>query len=152
VLITLFDVYSYGIIYQQKILKENYHSPLWSWVFEGKQSISNPDEIEVPRYRIIQKSLEVAGILIILYLCGMLPAAGLVLSHYLLAYDLLFYLVLDPAFIFDKLHNAVNPYWLQNWYQIGYFILKPYNGIYFFTSGVIGLLIVSFSCYLPLKK
>jgi len=145
IIITLFDVYCYGIIYQEKIKKENYHPPVWSWVFweSGAEHVMH--------YRIIQKTLELGGILLVLYFCGLWPAVGLVLSHYMLSYDMLFYLILNPSFI-NELERTVNPYWLQNWYQIGYIILKPFNSLYFYVSGTTGLLIAVLFCYIPLRK
>lgn len=156
--ITLFDAYSYGIIYQEKIQKGNYHHPVWSWVFRestpseqesGKESQS--EHITVPRYRAIQKILEIGGILVVLFYCGLWPAIGLVISHYLLTYDLLFYLILNPGFI-KVMESSVNPYWLQNWYQIGFFIFNPFRSLYFYIFGFAGLTIALLSCFLPAKK
>ena len=150
--ISLFDTYCYGIIYQQKIQKENYKNPFWSWVFWESGHETGGEHVIVIRYRVIQKSLEITGIIIIFYFCGIWPAIGLVLSHYHLTYDLFFYIILNQTNSFENLEKALNPYWLQNWYQIGYFILKPFNTLNFYVSGIGGLLIPLIFCFLPFER
>jgi hypothetical protein len=110
------------------------------------------EQVTVPRYRVIQKTLEISGILVILFICGLWPAAGLVVSHYLLTYDLLFYIVLNDTGGFRNFEQSTNPYWLQNWYQSGYFILKPFNSLYFYISGFAGLAAAFAFCFVRGKK
>lgn len=155
VFITMFDVYCYGIIYQQKIKQENYKSTFWQWLFwesttSGKESDTAP--VSVIRYRVIQKTIEVTGIIVILYYCGLWAALGLLVSHYLLTYDLLFYIVMAQTYLFADFEKNVNTYWLQNWYQSGYFIFKPFNSMYFWISGLSGLVIAAGACYISLRK
>src|SRR5512146_285790 len=89
ILITLFDSYFYGIVYQQKIKEEGYTNSVYSWVFQ--ESTQN-GIISVPRYRVIQKTIEIADLIIILYYCEFWCAIGLLIAHYLLSFDLLFYI------------------------------------------------------------
>ena len=145
IVITLFDVYCYGIVYQEKIKKENYSHPVWSWVFMESGQESGTEHIAVTRYRVIQKSLEIGGIIVVLYFCGLWAAIGLVISHYLMTYDMLFYIVLGQT---DFLRSLKDAWWLTNWYQTGYFILKPFNSVYFYVSGITGLLTAVMSCFI----
>lgn len=140
-LITLFDVYSYGIIYQQKIKQENYSSTVWSWIFQESGKESGTGHIQVTRYRIIQKSLEFIGLIIIFYYCGIWSALGILVSHYLMSYDLLFYLFLGQTNLFTEFQRYNSTFWLQNWYQSGYFILNPFNPVIFYISGFTGIMI-----------
>lgn len=152
ILITLFDAYGYGIVYQQKIKEENYTNQFWSWVFHETGRESATEHIQVPRYRIIQKSIEAVGIIIVLYFCGVWTAIGLLLSHYLMTYDLLFYLVLNKTYLFGEFQKYNSTYWLQNWYQSGYFILQPFNSVYFHISGIMGIVIPVAFCFIKLPK
>ncbi|MCI0449242.1 MAG: hypothetical protein L0Y79_05555 [Chlorobi bacterium] len=153
-IITFFDVYCYGIIYKQKIQSENYNPPQagWLWVFEESGSNSAGENPDVPRYRIIQKAVEISGIAIIFYICGLWAAIGLLLSHYLLSYDLLYYIILNQTHLFKIFEKGINAYWLTRPYQIGYFILKPFNSLYFYTSGFIGLAAAIGFCFLPVER
>jgi hypothetical protein len=144
--ITMFDVYFYGIVYQQEIKSGAGTNPLCRWVFVESGREAGDEHITVPRYRVIQKSLEISGLLLALYFCGWLAASGLILSHYLLTYDLLFYLILNPGFIGELQRSGMEPYWLVNPYQIGYFILKPFNAVNFYISGFAGILIAVIFC------
>jgi len=141
ILITFFDVYSYGIIYQEKIKQENYSSPVWSWVFKESGKETGNEHIQVTRYRIIQTSLETLGIIIIFYYCGLWSAIGLLVSHYLLSYDLLFYIILNKTYLFAEFQRYNSTYWLQNWYQAGHFILDPFNPVVFYILGFSGIII-----------
>ena len=152
IFITLIDVYSYGIIYQQKIKKENYSHPVWSWVFKESANESNGEHIVVTHYRVIQKSLEIIGALIIFYYCGFWSFLGILISHYLLSYDLLFYIVLNQTYLFNEFQFQYPPYWLQNWYQIGYFVLKPFNPLTFWICGFGGIVIALCSGIFHLKS
>ena len=78
------------IIYQQKIKEEGYSNPVWSWVFH---ETTEDGIISVPMYRVIQKTVEIAGIIIIFYYCGLWCTIGLLIAHYLLSFDLLFYIM-----------------------------------------------------------
>ena len=154
ILITLFDSYSYGIIYQQKIKKENYSNPVWSWVFQESKPLplvkgeaEGVEHVTVPHYRIIQKTIEITGALIIFYFCGFWCFIGLLISHYLLAYDLLFYIVLNQINLFHEFQYSFAPYWLQNWYQVGYLVLRPFNPVVFWICGIGGMVIALLSCY-----
>ncbi|HEY3251801.1 MAG TPA: hypothetical protein VGK25_11845 [Ignavibacteria bacterium] len=151
IIITLFDAYSFGIIYQQKIQQENYQHPVWSWVFWESGKESGAEHVEVPRYRLIQKALEISGILVVLFYCGFPAALGLVISHYLLTYDFLFYLFLNELNNLKNFDNTFIPYWLMNWYQVGYFLLKPFNHLNFYLSGAAGLVIAIGSCFVNEK-
>jgi len=152
VFITLFDVYCYGIIYREKIQNENYNNTLWLWVFEESGSNSAGENPDVPRYRIIQKAVEISGIAIIFYFCGLWVAIGLLISHYLLSYDMLYYIILNQTHLFKTFEQGINTYWLTRPYQIGNFIFKPFNSLYFYISGFMGLAIATGFCFLPLKK
>jgi len=150
IFITLFDVFSYGVIYQQKLQKENYRNPVLQWVFEEKTT--GEGLIEVPRYRVIQKTLEIAGILLIFIYCGLPAAIGLVISHYLLTYDFLYYVFLNEIHTVKNFDNTFITYWLVNWYQSGYFILKPFNHVYFYISGIAGIVIALLSGFIPVRE
>lgn len=152
ILITLFDAYSYGIVYQHKIKEENYSNQFWSWVFHETGKETTTEHLHVPRYRIIQESIEAAGIIVVLYFCGLWTAIGLLLSHYLMTYDLLFYLILNKTYLFSEFQKYNLTYWLQNWYQSGYFILQPFNPIYFHISGIMGIVIATAFCFIKLPK
>ena len=99
------------------------------------------EHITVPHYRIIQKSLEILGILIIFYFCSVWSSLGLLFSHYLLTYDLFFYLFLNQTYLFREFQNQYSPYWLQNCYQAGYFLLQPFNPMLFYISGITGIMV-----------
>jgi hypothetical protein len=146
ILITLFDSYSYGIIYQQKIKQENYTNPVWSWVFKESGQEANGEHVTVPYYRIIEKSIEIIGALIIFYYCGFWCFLGILISHYLLTYDLLFYLILNQTYLFHEFQYQNSPYWLQNWYQVGYFVLQPFNPMMFYIVGFLGVVIAMGMC------
>jgi hypothetical protein len=152
VFITLFDVYSYGIVYQQKIKQENYSGGVWTWVFKESGKEYDTEHITVPRYRMIQKSIELIGLLIIIYYCGLWSAIGLALSHYLLSYDLLFYLILNQTYLFAEFQKYNSAYWLQNWYQAGYFVLNPFNPLIFYISGFAGIVIALLFPLIRIKK
>ena len=107
IIITLFDSYSYGIIYQQKIKQEGYSNPVWSWVFQESGQEANGEHITVPHYRIIQKTIEITGALIVFYFCGFWCFIGLLISHYLLSYDLLFYIVLNQTYLFHEFQYSI---------------------------------------------
>lgn len=149
VFITLFDVYCYGYIYQQKIQAENYKSTFWQWVFSESGSESGGEHIAVARYRAIQKSIEVAGLIIILYYCGLWAAIGILISHYLMAYDLLFYIILGQTGFFSVIEKGLDPWWLKYYYQAGYLIFNPFKTIYFYISGFAGIIIAGIMCYIP---
>src|SRR4030095_299105 len=151
IFITLFDVYSYGVVYQQKIQKENYKSAVWEWIFKEsvipvKGGNHSTVHIEVPRYRFIQKTLEIGGIILILFFCGLPAAIGLAASHYLLTYDFLYYFFLNQLHTLTSLDNTFTPYWLMNWYQSGYLLLQPFNHINFIVSGALGILAALMGC------
>jgi hypothetical protein len=152
ILITLFDVYSYGIVYQQKIKQENYSNTFWSWVFNETVKESGNEHIQVTTYRIIQQTIQFGGIIIIFYYCGVWTAIGLLISHYLMSYDLLFYLLLGQTHLFAEFQKYNSAYWLQNWYQAGYFILQPFNPCWFYISGITGIIIAFAFCFIhPVK-
>jgi hypothetical protein len=148
----MMDVYSYGIVYQQKIKQEGYSSAVWSWVFKETGKEEGNEHIRVPRYRFIQKSIEILGIIVIFYFCGIWSALGLIISHYLLSYDLLFYLILNKTYLFAEFQKYNSTYWLQNWYQIGYFILDPFKPIIFYLSGFAGIALAVFCSLIKIKK
>ena len=160
IIITLFDSYSYGIIYQQKIKQEGYTNPVWSWVFKESEPLPlDKGEVEgvkehiiVPHYRIIQKSIEIIGALLIFYFCGFRCFLGILFSHYLLTYDMLFYIVLNQTYLFHEFQYQYTPYWLQNWYQVGYFALKPFNPVIFYICGISGIMISILMCFIRFKK
>jgi len=149
ILITLFDSYLYGIIYQQKIKEDGYSNPVWSWVFhETKED----GIVLVPRYRVIQKVIEVGGLIIIFYYCGLWCAFGLLIAHYLLSFDLLFYLILNKTYLFTEFEKNNVTYWLRYPYQAGYFLLQQFNPIVFYIMGFTGLAAAVGSCFMGKKK
>ena len=149
ILITLFDSYSYGIIYQQKIKEEGYSNPVWSWVFhETKED----GIISVPRYRIIQKVIEVGGLVIIFYYCGLWCTIGLLIAHYLLSFDLFFYLILNKTYLFAEFERLNDTYWLRYPYQAGYFLLQRFNPVVFYIMGFTGIASAIGSCFIENKK
>lgn len=152
IIITLFDSYSYGIIYQQKIKKENYSNPVWSWVFKESGSERVNEHITVPHYRIIQKTIEITGALIVFYFCGLWCFIGILISHYLLTYDLLFYIVLNQTYFFHEFQYQYTPYWLQNWYQAGYLVLKPFNPVIFCICGIGGIVIAIGTSFIKTRR
>lgn len=147
-LIALFDSYCYGIVYQQKIKKENYSNPVWTKVFHETGTRANAENTSVPTYRIIQKSVELLGLIIVFYFCGFWSTLGLVISHYLLTYDLLYYLILNQTYYFHNFQLLYSPYWLQNWYQAGYFVLQPFNPAIFYLCGFSGIALAIILCFL----
>ncbi len=152
ILITLFDSCSYGVIYQQKIKSEGYNNPVWIWVFEETGKEYEGGIVTVPRYRIIQKVIEIAGLIIVFCFCGVWCTAGLLIAHYLLSFDLLFYIVLGQtdSFIFFEKYNLT--YWLRYQYQAGYFLLNPFNAARFYIMGFSGIAIAFLTCFIPRKK
>jgi hypothetical protein len=57
ILITLFDSYFYGVVYQQKMAEDtHYKNSFTGWMFKEQKS-PETGIIEVPNYRMIQKSL-----------------------------------------------------------------------------------------------
>jgi hypothetical protein len=145
--ISLFDSYCYGIVYQQKIKKENYSNSVWTHVFRETGTGANAEDTSVPTYRIIQKSVELLGLIIVFYLCGFWCTLGLLISHYLLTYDLLYYLILNQTYYFHNFQQLYSPYWLQNWYQVGYFVLQPFNSMMFYVCGISGIVIAVGLCF-----
>ncbi len=152
ILITLFDSYSYGIIYQQKIKHEGYNNPVWIWVFKESGGEYEGGIVTVPRYRVIQKIIEVAGLIIVFYFCGVWCTAGLLIAHYLLSFDLLFYIVLGQtdSFTFFEKNNLT--YWLRYQYQAGYFLLNPFNAVRFYIMGFSGIVIALMMCFIKNKN
>ena len=149
IIITLFDSCSYGIIYQQKIKEEDYSNPVWSWVFhETKED----GIISVPRYRIIQKVIEVGGLVIIFYYCGLWCTIGLLIAHYLLSFDLFFYLILNKTYLFAEFERLNDTYWLRYPYQAGYFLLQRFNPVVFYIMGFTGIASAIGSCFIENKK
>ena len=149
ILVTLFDSYSYGIIYQQKIKEEGYSNPVWSWVFhETKED----GIISVPRYRVIQKVIEIAGLIIIFYYCGLWCTIGLLIAHYLLSFDLLFYLILNKTYLFAEFERFNDTYWLRYPYQAGYFWLQKFNPVVFYIMGFTGIVASLGSCLIGKRK
>lgn len=152
IFITLFDCYFYGIVYQQKMAENNqYKNGFYGRLFEEQKS-PETGIITVPNYRIIQKTIEIAGLLVILYFCGILPALGIVLAHYFMSFDLLFYLLLNQTGLFAEFERFNNAYWLQYWYQAGYFLLNPFNTIAFYASGLTGIALAISSCFVKVKN
>lgn len=145
IIVSLFDSYTYGIVYAQKMANNhNYVNTFTTWLFEEQ----NPKSgfFDVPNYRMLQKTLEIGGLLVVLYFCGVLPAFGLLLSHYFMSYDLLFFIILKTTYIFAEYEMYNSTYWLQNWYQAGYYLLNPFHRIMFYTSGIAGIaLAITFS-------
>ncbi len=144
ILITLFDSYSYGIVYQQKIKQEGFTNSVWNWVFQ--ESAEN-GIISVPRYRVIQKTIEIAGLIVIFFYCGLWCTIGLLLAHYLLSFDLLFYIVLNQTHLFTEFEKANSTYWLQYPYQAGYFLLQPFSALKFYIMGFAGIVIAVGFCF-----
>lgn len=151
-LITLFDSYSYGIIYQQKIKQEGYNNPVWTWVFKESGGENEGVIVTVPRYRVIQKTVEIAGLIVVFYFCGVWCTAGLLIAHYLLSFELLFYIVLGQtgSFAFFEKHNLT--YWLRYQYQAGYFLLNPFNPARFYIVGFSGIVIAFLTCFIQREK
>jgi hypothetical protein len=149
ILITLFDSYSYGVIYQQKIKEEGYSNPVWSWVFH---ETTQDGIISVPRYRVIQKSIEIAGLIIIFYYCGLWCTIGLLIAHYLLSFDLLFYLILNKSYLFSEFEKLNDTYWLRYPYQAGYFLLQKFNPVVFYIMGFAGIAAAIGSSFIEKKK
>jgi hypothetical protein len=108
--------------------------------------------ISVPRYRIIQKIVEIGGLIVVFYFCGVWCTAGLLIAHYLLSFDLLFYIVLGQtgSFTFFEKYNFT--YWLRYGYQAGYFLLNPFNAVRFYIMGLSGITIALMTCFIPGKK
>lgn len=154
IFITLFDSYCYGIIYQQKIKRDNYNNTAWTWVFKESGTEYEGGIVTVPRYRIIQKVVEITGLVIVFYFCGMWCMAGLLIAHYLLSFDLLFYIVLAQtgSFAFFEKYNLT--YWLRYQYQAGYYLLNPFNAVRFYIIGFSGIAIALMMCFVksPLEK
>lgn len=148
ILITLFDCYFYGIVYRQKMAEDIYcKNSFTGWLFEEKKS-DETGNIEVPNYRILQKIIEISGLLIIFYFCGIFPVIGIALSHYFMSYDLLFYLFLKQTDLFVEFEKFNNTYWLQNWFQSGYFLLNPFNTVSFYVSGFTGIMLAFIFCFI----
>jgi len=152
ILITMFDSYSYGVIYQQKIKHEGYNNPVWTWVFKETGTEYEGGIISVPRYRIIQKIVEIGGLIVVFYFCGVWCTAGLLIAHYLLSFDLLFYIVLGQtgSFTFFEKYNLT--YWLRYQYQAGYFLLNPFNAVRFYIMGLSGITIALMTCFIKNKN
>ncbi len=149
ILITLFDSYCYGIIYQQKIKREKYDNPVWTWVFKESGTEYEGGIVTVPRYRIIQKMVEIGGLIAVFFFCGVWCAAGLLIAHYLLSFDLLFYIVLGQTGSFEFFENHNLTYWLRYQYQAGYFLLNPFNAARFYIMGFSGAAIALLMCFIP---
>lgn len=149
ILITLFDSYSYGIIYQQKIKEEGYSNPVWSWVFH---ETTEDGIISVPMYRVIQKTVEIAGIIIIFYYCGLWCTIGLLIAHYLLSFDLLFYIILNKTYLFTEFERLNDTYWLRYPYQAGYFLLQKFNPVVFYVTGFTGIVASLGSCFIGKRE
>jgi hypothetical protein len=152
VIITLFDSFSYGVIYQQKIKREKYDHPVWSWVFKESGGELEGGIVTVPRYRVIQKIIEISGLIIVFYFCGVWCTIGLLIAHYLLSFDLLFYIVLGhtDSFAFFEKYNLT--YWLRYQYQAGYFLLNPFNAVRFYIMGFAGIGIALGSSFIKKEK
>lgn len=150
--VSLFDSYTYGIVYQQKMANNhNYVNTFTVWLF-NEQNSSTPGIIDVPNYRMLQKTIEIGGLLAVLYFCGSLPAIGIALSHYFMSYDLLFYIILGQTRVFPSYEIYNNTYWLRNWFQAGYFLLNPFDHIMFYTSGFAGLALAITFCFAKVKR
>jgi hypothetical protein len=130
---------------------KQYKTQFTGWMFEEHKT-SQPGVTEVPNYRLIQKSIEIGGLLAVLYLCGIFPAIGIALSHFFMSYDLLFYLFLKQTAVFSEYEKFNNTYWLQNWYQAGYFLLNPFNTVVFYTLGFAGITLAVTLCFAKIKK
>jgi hypothetical protein len=146
VLTTVFDSYSYGVIYQQKIKQEGYTNAVWSWLFHES---NNNGIISVPRYRIIQKIVEIGGLVLIFYYCGLWCTIGLLIAHYLLSFDLLFYIFLNKTYLFAEFEKNNVTYWLRYPYQAGYYLLQPFNAVRFYIIGFGGIIIALVFCFVP---
>jgi len=151
VLITLLDSYSYGIIYQRKIKLEGYSNPVWNWVFEESGGENEGGIVTVPRYRVIQKSIEFTGLLLVFYFCGGWCTIGLIIAHYFMSFDLLFYILLKQTYLFAEFEKHNSAYWLRYAYQAGYFILNPFKGLIFYVSGITGIIMSVLFCFLPAR-
>lgn len=147
ILITLFDSYCYGIIYQQKIKQEKYDNPVWIWVFKESGAECEGGIVTVTRYRVIQKIIEITGLIIVFYFCGVWCTAGLLIAHYLLSFDLMFYIVLGQTDSFAFFENYNLTYWLRYQYQAGYFLLNPFNAARFYIMGFFGIAIALMMCF-----
>lgn len=151
-IITVFDSYTYGVVYQQKMANnKNYVNTFTVWLF-NEQKTSSPGIFDVPNYRMLQKTLEIGGLLAVLYFCGYLPAIGIALSHYFMSYDLLFYIILKQTHVFRYYEMYNSTYWLQNWYQAGYYLLNPFDRIMFYTSGFAGIALAIIFCFAKVEK
>ena len=148
VLITLFDSYCFGIIYQQKIKQEGCSNPVWTWVFKESGGELEGGIITVPRYRVIQKIIEISGLIVVFYFCGVWCTAGLLIAHYLLSFDLLFYILLNKTYLFAEFEKNNVTYWLRYSYQAGYFLLNPFNAVRFYVMGFAGIAIALTMCFI----
>jgi hypothetical protein len=146
IIITLLDSYFYGIVYQQKIKQEGYSNPVYSWVF---QESNENGIVTVPHYRVIQKSIEIAGLIIIFFFCGLWCTIGLLIAHYLLSFDLLFYIFLNQTHLFGDFEKYNLTYWLRYPYQAGYYLLQPFNAVRFYVMGFGGIIFALGSCFVP---
>ena len=92
------------------------------------------------RYRIFQKALEIGGAVLVCYLYDWfwLPMAGIVLAHYLMSFDLGYYVLMNQFSLLQTSHQH-----LQNWYQVGGFISAieyTFDTWSFVFLGVFGIL------------
>ena len=86
--------------------------------------------------------------IIVFYFCGVWCTVGLLIAHYLLSFDLLFYIVLGhtDSFTFFEKYNLT--YWLRYQYQVGYFLLNPFNAVRFYVMGFAGIAIALTMCFI----
>lgn len=123
VIITLLDVWIYG--------SHEKNPEKFKWLF-------NP----VIRYRILQKLWEIAGLGAIYLLFGIYPVMGLLIGHYCLLYDRLYYLFNRQEYLlFDYQERDVNVFWLRKIWNIGFFALRPFQVWKFNLVALIGFTI-----------
>ena len=144
---TLFDAYAYGIVYQKRIQQQGCTDPVWTWVFS--ESVSSTGIVTVPRYRVIQKVVEISGWIAVAYYGGLWCAAGVLVAHYFVSFDLLFYVFLGQTHIFVAFEETNATYWLRHPYQAGYFLQDPFQGARFYALGLTGIASALGSCWVP---
>lgn len=145
--LVLLDSFLWGFCYEQKMLKLNTNKGLFNGkVFDSISNIIKPitDFLfsKVIIYRIFQKVLEISGLIGIYFLTNsFLPIVGLLLAHYLMSYDLGYYVVLNQFGLLKTSHTH-----LIKWYTLGGIVFKTdakaFNTKLFVIFGLMGIALI----------
>ena len=149
-LLVVLDALMYGYIYEHMILNRDYGLGIfrwsgwrfvwwvkwdwWEWLFEGSFG-------KVPRYRILQKVIEISGLAAVWYFGSWVQVIGILWAFYFMANELGYYVLLGQMWLPRENYIGKEVPWMRNWFQSGCWLFqKEYSYLKFLVSAFIGVI------------